>query len=351
MSQRTYHRPVLRPTAEGRMADPATAPEQALLQALSALLTGERTLDAVIGELVATGFEIEAIVQALAYLDGHGLLEEATSSELSLLDPEETVRYAPQMRLLAALDGYEQTGVSTPLPVHGLAAQSRLKQALVVIVGDGLNGGALAQALLLAGVGRLLVLPLGEPPDVAGPYRLDVLAANTPDRLFILQEAGDLPAALEHTPAGLLVYCPDRFDPTAAEWLNAVGLETGVAFLPFRRQGLEVDVGPLVIPHETACYRCFRLRRTAAGAVSGQDDPGPEAESRHVAFALGVDWLALEAIKHLGGVGEPVTYGRLWRFHLGRGLASVHPVLKLPRCPACGVHRRRPALRLWEEWA
>lgn len=351
MSQRTYHRPALRPNADRHREDTAAAPEPALLQALAVLLTGERTLDAVIGELVAAGFEIEAIVQALAYLDGHDLLEEAASSELRLFGPEETARYEPQIRLLAALDGYEQTGVSTPLPTHGLTAQSRLKQALVVILGGGLNGGALAQALLLAGVGRLLVLPLGEPPDAAGPYRLDMLAANMPDRLLIVPEAGELPAALEHTPARLLMYCPDRFDPTAAEWLNAIGLQTGVPFLPFRRQGFEVDVGPLVIPHETACYRCFQLRRAAAGAVSGQDDPGPEAEPRHLAFPLGVDWLALEAIKLLGGVGEPVTYGRLWRFHLVRGLASVHPVLKLPRCPACGVHRRRPALRLWEEWA
>jgi bacteriocin biosynthesis cyclodehydratase domain-containing protein len=354
MNQRTYHRPVLRTTADRLIAPtaatPESSPEPTLLKALADRLTGAQTLDAVIGDLVAAGFEIEAIVEALAYLDGHDLLEEAASSELRLLGPEEIARYEPQMRLLAALDGHEQTGVSTPLPVRGLDAQSRLRQALVVILGGGLNGGALTQALLLAGVGRLLVLPLGEPPDVAGPYRLDNLAANMPDRLLILREAGDLPTALEHTPARLLLYCPDRFDPTAAEWLNAIGLETGVPFLPFRRQGLAIDVGPLVIPHETACYRCFQLRCAAAGAISGQEDPGSEAEPCHPTFPLGVDWLALEAIKYLGGVGEPVTYGRLWRFNLGRGLASVHPVLKLPRCPACGVHRRRPALRLWEEW-
>jgi len=60
------------------------------------------------------------------------------------------------------------------------------------------------------------------------------------------------------------------------------------------------------------------------------------------------DLLALECLRWLGGL-TPTTRSRVWRLDLVSGASHFSPVLKLPRCPACGVHRSAPERRLWDE--
>ena len=51
--------------------------------------------------------------------------------------------------------------------------------------------------------------------------------------------------------------------PLLPDW-NVRALETGTAWLqvlPF--DGSLAAVGPIYVPHESACYECYRLRRSA----------------------------------------------------------------------------------------
>ncbi len=356
MIRHFYHRPMLKEAlspaklwatvAEGD--DEALPPS--LLAAMTELLAGALTLETIVASLLQAGFEVEPIILALEKLDRAGLLVEAPSSELSLFNPEELARYEPQIRMLAALAGSEHNGMALPLPVQGLSAQSALKKATVVILDVGLNGLALARNLTLAGIGHLVILTPW--PEVAVTAK-ELATLNPGVRVTIGERVEDLPAAQGETPIDLLVYCPDTFDEALADHWNNLSLKQDIPFLPYRQRGLDIELGPLVIPRQTACYRCFQLRRAAAAAVSApaaapQRDGDGGSPPQGWAFPIGIDWLALEVIKFLTAIAEPVTYTRLWQFNLLQGMASVHPVLKLPRCPVCGVHRRQPPHRLWE---
>jgi bacteriocin biosynthesis cyclodehydratase domain-containing protein len=104
-------------------------------------------------------------------------------------------------------------------------------------------------------------------------------------------------------------------------------------------------MGPLVEPRVTACYACCRTRREAAH-FGWKAETGAEEVGVGLPFAVGLDLLALEVLKILSGAATPMTWNRLWRLDLASGVATLHPVLKLPRCPACGV-AARPPRKLW----
>ena len=64
-------------------------------------------------------------------------------------------------------------------------------------------------------------------------------------------------------------------------------------------------------------------------------------------FPVGIDFLAVEILKLFTQSSLPACRGKIWRLHLTSGVSEVHPVLKLPRCVACGSHRKNPSKKLW----
>ena len=88
--------------------------------------------------------------------------------------------------------------------------------------------------------------------------------------------------------------------------------------------------------------------RTIPLTTLSTEEPPPPGNPA-LAFAVGIPLLALEILKILTRAAFPVTRGRLWRLGHFDGSVGVHPVLKLPRCPVCGAHRRTPPRRIWEE--
>jgi bacteriocin biosynthesis cyclodehydratase domain-containing protein len=146
----------------------------------------------------------------------------------------------------------------------------------------------------------------------------------------------------------LIIYCPDRFDECDCTKLNELAIITGSPLLLYRRYRFAVEVGPLIIPRETACYRCLVQRRAGAhGDDALKSVPGKDEHALNI--PLGAEMLTYEAIKRIATLGEPVTLSRIWRLSLLSGVVTLHSVLKLPRCEACGNYKVRPAKRLWEE--
>ena len=125
------------------------------------------------------------------------------------------------------------------------------------------------------------------------------------------------------------------------EW-NSFCVENRIHFFPVVLDRFTGTIGPLVIPTETACYECFRLREN-----SNMDAPeierAPElgaAERQavtgfHPAMAnvLG-DLAAMELCKVYGG-GISWRPNRLIEVNLLGPTILSRRVLKLPLCPVC----------------
>lgn len=271
-----------------------------LLPALLPLLDGSRTVDEIVDAL---GRPVEAAVEnALGLLTRHGLLTEGPGPGA-----------APPSRV-------ERTALflaqAAPLPPARI--RDELETARVLLEGDRELAAATSRLLRRSGV--------------------SCVSSESAATFF----------ATAATRAG---------DPLL-DRRNAHVLEHGTPWLPFGCfDGAAATVGPLVVPGETACYRCFVLRRDASsGCTPELVSLRPVAVRAPIAPTLvaAVAAIAAERILRWLGLADPRLPGTVATMTVAPRLELAdEAVLRAPRCPACsGTGASGPPLP-WHEarWA
>lgn len=261
-----------------------------LVPALLPLLDGTRAVDEIVALLGRPARP--AVEQALALLAGHGLLTEGPPLD------------APRP-FAAAAESLSATRRDGPSPHE---VRHRLRDARVAVAGETPLAATVARELLRAGVGRV------EPVDW---------------NVALLEGRHDVAVA----PAG-------SQDLAELEGWASRRNEDGVAWLALLpSDGRLAPVGPLVVPGETACLECYRLRRAATSdcreelrALTGTPS---SARSAGVVDTLIAGVAALALLRYLAGL-DPTLPGSFYALDLGVPLSlSRHRVLRVPRCPAC----------------
>jgi molybdopterin-synthase adenylyltransferase len=316
------------------------------------LLDGARSFDD-IAAAVAESFAIDDLAAAIDLLAENGVLLDAAD-----LDPmaDENYRLEPQLNLFQAIGG-------APALV-----QAKLARSTVAVVGLGGAGASVAMALAGCGIGQIRCLDDAE-VGPADPYlapfynrkdlgmsRAHALAKRLLDvspALSCTEVTGALAddAAVRSALDGcdFVVNCLDQGQLSLAYKLNRVCLELGTSSIFGAATGLEVRVGPLVVPGETACFMCYQMRLTACAQrpeealrfQSYLDRRKRDDSARHENLACGPNicgqLLSLDTVKHLSGILEPSLRGRLFVLNLAQLTASTHHVLRKPWCPACSL--------------
>ena len=300
LPSRPYLRPWYRTTTDGerlllehggRVVVLEGAALKRFVPALLPLLDGTRGLDEIVAQVGAPARP--AVEQALALLAGRGLLTEGPPLR-ELPEP-----FAASAESLSAT---RHDGASP----H--AVRRRLQEARIAVAGSPRLAGTLVRELLRAGVGRVdhvdwKAVGLQRTHDVA-------VAAAGPDELA---ELGDWDR---------------RRSNDGVAWL---------ALPPF--DGRLAPIGPLVVPGETACLACYRLRRAATSDCRDELrtlERSPSAARGTTALeSLVAGVAALALLRYLAGL-DPTLPGSFYALDAGVPLSlSRHRVLRVPRCPAC----------------
>jgi bacteriocin biosynthesis cyclodehydratase domain-containing protein len=272
---------------------------QRLVPALLPLLDGTRELERIVTAIGRAA--APAVESALALLAGHRMLVDGPPLS-GALAPNEVAA----ARFEAAL------GALAPAEVH-----RRLGASTVAIAGTAPAADELIRLLEACGIGAVRRV---ERADVEG---VDLaVAAPAPE------EAASL-----------------------LDW-NDARLRDGVPWLPMLPfDGRFAIVGPLIVPGESACFRCYQLRR-AANSDLGDDHDAVEAVTTRAATPLPIAVAAT-------GLAATIAVGWLARHDRGlpgRLLAiehvmlpgvATHFVLRVPRCPVCGDPRDRAVASPW----
>jgi molybdopterin-synthase adenylyltransferase len=227
------------------------------------------------------------------------------------------------------------------LPEWSEAAQRKLAEASVLVVGAGALGSPVATYLASAGVGRLGIVDQDD-VELSNLHRqhlhftpdLGVAKANSAAAKlgFLNPEIVVEPYPAAFNPAmvdgqDLVVDCTDSF---AARYLiNAACCAAGVPLV----EGGVVGLSGLVMairPGETACYRC--------AFPSAPTDAPSCAEAGVLGPAAGVigSLQALEALKLLAGLPGALTDAFLQVDLLGLDFLRV-AVRRRPDCPDCSA--------------
>jgi molybdopterin/thiamine biosynthesis adenylyltransferase len=219
--------------------------------------------------------------------------------------------------------------------------QSRLASSTALVTRVGGMGGPAALALVMAGVGRVIVAHGGHliSPDLnrqvlgSEEFLGQPRAPSFAERLRSMNRFVRV-EEIDHEPdddearrlarqVNVILSCP----PTFAERLrlNNAAVEAGVPLIDAAQWGL---MGTLIAvrPGQTACLRC----------VYPQDPPFEEEFPVLGAISSAVGALAaLETIKILSRTGVPL-FGRLWMIDGFRGGSSLIELTQNPECPCCG---------------
>jgi len=232
------------------------------------------------------------------------------------------------------------------LPEWSGAAQARLKEASVMVVGAGALGSPVLQYLTGAGVGRVGVVdedtvelsnlprqPLHFTPDVGankaesaaaklGLMNTETIVEPYPARL------GRMNAEAMLMNADVVVDCSDSF--TTRYTVNDTCCALGTPLVEGGVLGFEGLV-MAIKPGESACYRCAFPVEPEEGTVPSCREAGVLGPVAGIVGSM----QALEALKLLTGVGEPLT-GAFLQVDLALLSFLRVNVERRADCPDCG---------------
>ena len=219
--------------------------------------------------------------------------------------------------------------------------QRRLKGATALVTRAGGMGGPAAQALVMAGVGRVILAHGGEmisadlnrqvlgSEAVLGKPRVAHFAdyLRTMNRFVTVEaidhEPDDREAAELAQRCGVILACPPNF--TERLRLNRAAVEAGTPLIDAAQWGMTGSL-TVIRPGETACLQC----------VYPEEPPFEEFFPVIGAISMATGALAaLEAIKILSGAGTP-QYGKMLMYDGYHGRTTLLELRRDPNCPCCG---------------
>ncbi|MGK4000902.1 TOMM precursor leader peptide-binding protein [Sorangium sp. So ce1024] len=241
--------------------------------------------------------------------------------------------------------------------------RDKLARSRVLVVGLEPWGVVAAAELASAGVGALHVLDdrevaaddlglfaesdLGKDRALSLALALSRIAPGCAVTPGALRAAANGPLVVEDTGWDLILTCVPGDDLLVLQSVARFAHAASIPSLGAHLDGLEAVLGPAVVPGETACWDCCRLRRLA---TSGQleadralqasllaERPGRRARTYlapapallgHAAALAAVDLLVHRAASRLAGHFVIQSLIDLE--------TSFHAVLQMPWCPVCG---------------
>ena len=245
-----------------------------------------------------------------------------------------------------------------------------LARARVAIFGLEGHGAHLAAILARSGVGGLvlidpypcqagnLALMPAVGPEVLGRPRQDVvrdaLRAQGGRTEFVTGGPEVTRESVAELADGcrILVGCFDKGFSATNHWINRASLRAGIPALYSESHGHAATIGPLVLPGQTACYMCYRMRRLACEDDFGQAMSYEEFLDRRKQPALHehgtlpalppliAGLLGLEVIKSILSLGLPALAGKVLELDAFTLRTIEHTLLQKPDCSACRLEKK-----------
>lgn len=291
----------------------------------------------------------EEVSEALDELLHFGLLEDAAVEPPATLLPSDLERYGSQIHFLSLLDA---SGTQK------YVFQAKLKQARVAVLGLGGLGSNVLLGLAAIGVGSLRgvdgdqvelgnlnrqvlyeVNDLGKPKAFAAAEQL---ARFNPNVQFepvqqTITSSQQLGALIEGV--DLVVFCADQ-PREITKWMNQAAFQREIPFIMGGYHGAGAEVGPFVVPFQTACLACAH--------PSLDPDEGTITElawieqaawlrhpNIHFVTALSAHLICAEVCKYLLGNSAPATYNHRYLLDLQQFTLTASALARASNCPQC----------------
>jgi bacteriocin biosynthesis cyclodehydratase domain-containing protein len=321
------------------------------------------------------GGSVQRLMRFLQELASCGVLTHVPTPA-NELPPEERQQYFEQAKFFGNFPLHSQpppgAAEGAGMTDGAWEVQARLRESRVLLDGLGRIGSKVACMLAQLGIGHIHAAddqPVAPADVIDSAFRRSNI--GLPRRETLQSVIGELNPLVEFLPhpsdpsrpgiqfevpddIHLLIVCRDQFDPDYYLEINRACLARKTRWVSMRNLGRRIEIGPLIVPFETACFRCLEIRKLMNLSYYGDylTTQRKLAANRLTLgmpnITVGCDFLALEAIKALTHFNHPVSFGSVLTLDLVTMESHVHPVLRLPRCPDCGrTANDRPSTSIW----
>jgi bacteriocin biosynthesis cyclodehydratase domain-containing protein len=150
----------------------------------------------------------------------------------------------------------------------------------------------------------------------------------------------------------LVVACADNEDHGLFRKVNAAAAAARVPSLYVSVTSQMARVGPIVVPHANACYECYFHRLASTRVHADEFAASADARAvlcRPVPTQLSIEWAVAATISQIlsfvSGLDLDLHLGPMSEADALKGEVVKSSLLKLPRCPVCGVGNASRPLR------
>lgn len=231
------------------------------------------------------------------------------------------------------------------------AVETALASSGVALVAGGLIGAATLDLLVRSGIGRVTLATVGDAGPFAGAAKRfkGPLGRQTALPADLAEGRETTALAADIGTADLVVAATPAMPEAFFGWLNDLCLAARTDLLRGEAREEGFEMGPHVQPFRGPCHTCLTLRRRSAAPYAVEEQLWQDAKAEGGAarptvpegeYLAGASFAAAqvvaEALRILTFHEMPVTTGTVHRNAAGNFAASLHPVLRVPGCPACG---------------
>jgi molybdopterin-synthase adenylyltransferase len=246
-------------------------------------------------------------------------------------------------------------------------AQERLSTSKVAIVGVGGVGNWTAQHLAAVGIGTLVLVDgdtiersnlnrqslyseadLGQLKVEVAERELKALNSEVKIRPVArtITSAGDLETVLAGT--DLFVLTADKPHIVLRRWASDVSMRLGIPWLHGSVDAYLLQLGPLYVPGQTACYCCRELEpknaSQSAYAEAWIQENQAIAPLIAPACAMVGSVIAMEAVRFLGQIQDSALSGRYVKVDMRTWRSTAIDIHKHPNCSVCGPSHQKPLM-------
>jgi len=317
---------------------------QKIFSRLLPLLDGTATVDELAEKLsdVAPAAVVKALLEKLEVL---GILDDLSQKIDGELPPDQARLYHHQLQFFAAASRQ-----GNPARFQRLLLSSK-----VSIIGDGQLASRILAQCASTGVGNIAALNLGDRSNLEHPNASSAVSTHG---LSVKDLTSITPLVTKHRP-DLLVLAFDRVEPELLRHINQVSQDNEIPVLHSRLNATDGIVGPLVLPGQTPCLMCHRLRVLRNDEfykeyISWEIWIQRAAQDQRSAIPSLIPFTetlagmtTLEIVKRLTLFSPPELYGKFLTIDAITLEVVPHTILRLPRCPSCGRARENVAFAPW----
>lgn len=216
-----------------------------IVEELLPLLNGKTTIDQIMEYF--TGYSRETIIHVIEKLQDHYIIEDGDDIEKNGLSRELLEDYNSQIDYLSL---FSERIIHDGTRVNKYELFETLHSKTCFVIGTGKVARSVLRELAENGVGNI-VLCVDEEGVVLG---IDELSKTFPHVAF---RNGSIDQITKDNEIDIVVMAEDVTTDAKLREVNKLCVENNIPWISLNMGETRFEVGPLVVPHETACYVCY----------------------------------------------------------------------------------------------